>query len=152
MNGSALAPGQRSTYVAPAGQDARVTEAQLLMSPPEEGCDLLSLHKWLYATAKGRTKRISRTREGDTVHRVIFERPIPFQRMLAALPYVADVMAEQPSDADRSSKSKQTVAEFRLVFKNISNDGEDHKSDHLFNQISEAVRPHAASFAPSYAG
>ena len=125
MNGSALAPGQRVAYAVSAGRDTRVTEAQLLMSPPKEERNLLSLHKWLYATAKGRTKRISRTREGDTVHRVIFERPIPLQRMLAALPYLADVVEEQQRGEGRSSKSTQTIAEFRLVFKNTHKDWED---------------------------
>lgn len=90
----------------------KITDVRLVMTPPIEPSPLLKLHQWLYNTAKAHTKRITRSRSGDTVQFLTFERPVPLLRMLAALPYVAEVTVEEDQDRCGRRVTPQAAAQF----------------------------------------
>ena len=97
----------------------RVTECRIVMSHMVDELPLMSLYKWVYNTAKGRSKRISRSATGDIVLHVAFQRSIPLRRMLSALPYVAHVMKVQlESSRPRFGSFARPVDEYRIALKN----------------------------------
>jgi len=103
------------------GTEDRVTECRIVLSHIVDEPSLMNLHKWLYNTAKGRSKRISRSATGDIVHHVVFGRSIPLQRMLSALPFVAHVMKVNPETLrgrPRFGSFARPIDEYRITLKN----------------------------------
>ena len=73
-----------------------ISEAELVVSPPLELGAVMELHRWLHETAGAHTRSFSTFRSGDAVLVVSFGKPIPVIRMLAALPFVEEVIPELP--------------------------------------------------------
>ena len=102
--------------------DTKVSDAELVMSPPVELHSTMQLHQWLHDIAKAHTERLVRSRSGDTVQVVTFDRPVPLLRMLASLPFVAKVTTEPIERNGRWRFRKtagvvQSANRFRLALK-----------------------------------
>ena len=100
MNQSIVIPGYMGFARLAARPDAKVSDAKLVISPPLEPLVMLKLQRWLFETAGAHTVRLTLSNSADTVHVMTFERPIPLLRMLAALPFVAEVTAEPPGNGN----------------------------------------------------
>ena len=85
----------------------------LLISPPVDTAWVLELYKWLRAIAE--VNEVAASRDRDTVVRVTFPDPIPFHRILAELPDIAEIIEEQyTEDTETSSSSPRDLSFDRL--------------------------------------
>ena len=100
MDQSIVIPGGTGFARLAVTPDAKVSDAELVISPPLEPLVMLKLQRWLFETAGAHTVRLTLSKSADTVHVMIFERPIPLLRMLAALPFVAEVTAEPTANGN----------------------------------------------------
>ena len=98
--------------------DNKASEAELTLVQPSKPRLLLRLQQWLYGTTKARTVRIAKSGTGDMIQKVAFERPVPLLRMLTALPYIAEVTAQQPCAGSKSMLGPgQRINQFRVLLR-----------------------------------
>ena len=82
--------------------DPVIKDVELIISPPAEPWMLLRLHRWLTDVANIDVGEMAGSWTGDTVVRGSIRRPIPFVKMLAEWPAVAEV-TEEPYVEDRET-------------------------------------------------
>ena len=111
-------PESYGTFDAPPGvaYGDLVSEADVAISPPLEPSLILQLHQWLREGAKGYIGKITSPLGGTTVVSLAFRDPTPLKKMLADIPYVAEVEEElQPAEAQEAGRS--SIKRFRLTLK-----------------------------------
>ena len=113
----------------PEAPDTVIKDVELVISPPVEPWMLLKLHRWLTEVANIDVGEMAGSLTGDTVVRGSIRRPIPFVKMLAELPDVAEVTEEpyvegrgtlpsdlkSPGDMQRIGGGRTLPKRFRLA-------------------------------------
>ena len=111
-------PESYETFDAPPGvaYGDLVSEADVAISPPLEPSLVLQLHQWLREVAKGDVGKITSPLGGTAVVSLAFRDPTPLKKMLAELPYVAEVEEELQS-AEAQEAGRSGIKRFRLTLK-----------------------------------
>jgi len=93
-----------------AAPDALAKVANLVIPPPLEPRIVLRLHQWLREVAKGEVEKVSGSWGGATTIKVSFRQPVPLVRMLAGLPYLAEVV-EEPVAPEKGMSPEGALAQ-----------------------------------------